>query len=377
MERRNVLQLVGSFHQGGSERQAVQLTRLLHEDGEFKIFVAALNAQGVLRPEIERLNLGEISEFRLNSFYDANFVRQIHHCRRFIRENNIEIVHTHDFYTNVFGISAACLAKVRGRIASKRETGEMRSAAQKLIEKQVFHLSRAIVVNADAVREFLVKQSVDERKISVIYNGLHLERLKPTQSRADSLREFDLPPNKKIVSIVANLRHPVKNICLFLRAAALVKAKFPNAIFAIAGEGELLGEYQNLAAELSIAGNVFFLGRCTKVADLLAISDVCVLSSRAEGFSNSILEYMAARRPVVVTRVGGAAEAVRDGENGFLVESNDAAAMAEKILFLLENKETAREFGERGRQIVEEKFSCAAQLEKTKELYRQLLKKSV
>ena len=81
----------------------------------------------------------------------------------------------------------------------------------------------------------------------------------------------------------------------------------PGARFIIAGEGELTAEMRGLAKELGLEREAFFIGRVDRVADLLAVSDVCVLSSKAEGFSNSILEYMAASRPVVVTDVGGGA----------------------------------------------------------------------
>jgi glycosyltransferase involved in cell wall biosynthesis len=103
------------------------------------------------------------------------------------------------------------------------------------------------------------------------------------------------------------------------------------------------------------------------------LSDVCVLASTAEGFSNAILEYMAAGRPVVATDVGGAREAVVDGETGYLVPSDDHSAMADRIVALLRDPDEARTMGERGRHITREKFSCEAQLEKTQELYDRML----
>ena len=130
---------------------------------------------------------------------------------------------------------------------------------------------------------------------------------------------------------------------------------------------------REMAAHLGIADETFFIGRASRVAELLAASDVCVLSSRAEGFSNSILEYMAAARPVVVTDVGGAREAIIDGESGYIVPPGDDEAMAGRIIALLEDGERARAMGERGRQIVEQRFSCAAQLAATEALYERLL----
>jgi glycosyltransferase involved in cell wall biosynthesis len=109
------------------------------------------------------------------------------------------------------------------------------------------------------------------------------------------------------------------------------------------------------------------------VAELLAVSDVCVLSSKAEGFSNSILEYMAASRAVVATDVGGAREAIIEGETGYLVPAGDDETFAARIISLLSNDKQRQLMGARGRQLVERKFSCAAQLERVETLYEKLL----
>jgi glycosyltransferase involved in cell wall biosynthesis len=372
--KKNVLQIVSSFHQGGSERQAVQLIRLLNEEGSYRIFVACLNGEGVLRGEIEKLGFTNIAEFPLKSFYDVNMVRQLRRCTRFIRDNNIEIVQTHDFYTNVFGMAASALAKVPIRIAAKRETG-MRSKKQRFVERLAFNLAHAIVVNSDAVKNYLVKSGVATRKITTIYNGLDLQRLAPTETdRELILQEFELPTKEKkqFVTIVANLRSQVKNHRMFLQAAQQVKEKVKNVNFIIAGEGELITETKAFAAELGLEKETFFTGRCVKIAELLLISDVCILSSESEGFSNSILEYMAAAKPVVATDVGGASEAILENETGFLVASNDNQAMASRLIELLVNPEKAKEMGNKGREIVEEKFSLMAQIEKTLMLYQTL-----
>ncbi len=370
---KNILQFIGSFHQGGSERQAVQLTRLLHFDKTYNVFAATMNKEGVLLTEIERIGLPEIPEFRLNSFYDANFFRQIKNCVQFIKQNEIAIVHTHDFYTNVFGILAARLAGVKCKIASKRETSSMRSRAQNIIERKIFDTADKITVNAEAVKDYLVNQHLSPDKIKVIYNGLDAERLTPQETNPTKIRaDLRLPndPNIKYVTLVANLRHAVKNQRMFLRAAQKVLQYDENAHFVLAGEGELKTELENMARELQIQRNTHFIGRCERVPELLSISYVCVLTSFAEGFSNSILEYMYAGKPVVATRVGGAAEVVKESLNGFLVESDDDTALANRLLELLTNEEKTLRFGDRARKTVEQKFSLAAQLEKTLELYR-------
>jgi glycosyltransferase involved in cell wall biosynthesis len=370
-----VLQLVGSFHQGGSERQAVQLTRLLAESGRYHVRVACLNPEGVLRGEFERLDLGEVHAYPLTSFYDRRFVVQLRRFAAFLRAEGVALVQTHDFYSNVFGMAGAALARVPARVASKRETKGMRTPAQRRVELLAYRLAHAVVANAEAVRRQLVGDGVPSRKVAVVYNGLDDARLRPPAdfSREGALDALGLPRGRRLVTLVANLRHAVKDHPTFLRAARRVRESCPEAAFVLAGEGELEARLRALAAELGIADAVFFTGRCARVGELLAVSDVCVLSSAAEGFSNAILEYMAAGRPVVATDVGGAREAVVEGETGHLVPAGDDERMAARIGELLRDPERARAMGDRGRRRVAEHFSCAAQRARVEALYAWLL----
>ncbi len=382
----NVLQLIGSLNQGGSERQAVQLTRLLCESGSFRVFVATLDNSGPLRSEIERIGIDDIPEYRLTSFRDSNAVAQLRRFVSYLRANNIDLVHTHDFYTNIFGMVAASLARVPVRIASRRESA-VRVAKQRMVERGAYRLAHRVVANCEEVRQQLIRdEGLPAEKVVTLYNGLDMSRLmidRGSAGASELLAGLDLPANasRRFVTIVANLRahfqgpNPVclKDHPMFLRAAQRVRQVVPDAAFVIAGEGELLEDTRALAADLGLSSDVYFLGRCERVAELLSVSDVCVLSSSAEGFSNSILEYMAAARPVVATDVGGAREAVVEGETGFLVHSGDDEALADRIITLLRDPARARTMGELGRRVVEEKFSSAAQLKRTHQLYDRLL----
>lgn len=374
----NIMQLTGSFHQGGSERQAVQLIRLLHQEGSFQVFPATLNREGVMLGELESIGFTNIPEYKLTSFFNANMIRQVRRCADYIKENDIRLIHSHDFYTNIFGMLAGRLAGVPVRIASKRETGGIRTRGQAFTERQAFKIANAITVNAGAVRDYLVeKQGVERSKISVIYNGLDLERLKPDAklSREEICTLFGLPNSPKIqfVTIVANLRHDLKNYPMFLRSAKRVLSEVPEAHFVMAGEGELTGPMKQLAADLGISESCHFIGRCGRVPELLSISHVCILSSKFEGFSNSILEYMSAARPVVATNVGGANEAIIDGVTGFLVESDDDQNMSARIIELLQNPDMANKMGAEGSSRVETEFSLSSQLKNIVELYDSLL----
>jgi glycosyltransferase involved in cell wall biosynthesis len=373
----NVLQLFDSFNQGGTEWQTVQLTRLLQESGKHRLFLASLNNEGALRAEVERLGFHDIPCFPLQNFYNFNAMKQLSRLASLMRKNKIDLVHAHDFYMNIFATAAAKLAGIRVRIASRRETEGIRSPAKRWFERRAFNFATAVIANAEAIRVQLIAEGLPSTKVVTIHNGLDVAHVtpRPQAQRAELLKTFSLPNSRRFVTIVANMRHVMKDQPTFLRAARLTRDAVPDSSFILAGEGEQMPHLQKLAVELGLSDNAFFIGRCNRIADLLAISDVCVLSSKGvEGFSNSILEYMAAGRPVVATDVGGAREAVIDSETGYVVKPEDSETMATRLISLLQHPSQAWAMGELGRKRVLEQFSCEAQLRRVEELYERLLK---
>ncbi|HEY7172512.1 MAG TPA: glycosyltransferase [Vicinamibacterales bacterium] len=371
-----LLHLIDSFHQGGTERQAVQLVRLLHETGRYEVHVACMNGDGVLRGEVDRLGIGPIEEFRLEGFHRPGTAWQLRRFVSLLRRLRIDLLHAHDFYTNIFGMAGGTAAGVRTRIASRRETDPGRTRTQRFVERRAFAAAHAVVVNADAIKRDLTQHGVEAAKIHTIYNGVDMERLQapPVATRAEALAALGVTadPGGLFVTILANLRLALKDHPTFLRAARQVREAVPRARFIIAGEGELLEPMRRLAAELGLSADVFFTGPCRKVPELLSVSDVCVLSSVSEGFPNVIVEYMAAGRPVVSTDVGGAGEAIIDGSTGFLVAAGDFERMADRIAKLLRDAPVRQAMGRIGRAIALEKFSLRSQLERTEALYDRL-----
>lgn len=372
----NVLQLFDSFNQGGTEGQTVQLVKLLKNSGKYEVFIASLSSEGPLRSQIEQLGYKDVPSFPLQSFYNPNAARQLTRLRSLIKRLQIDIVHAHDFYTNIFGMSAATLAGVKARIASRRETEGIRSPAKRWVEKRAFDAASAVIANADAIRRQLIEEGLPEKKVVTIHNGIDVDRIAAgtNSDRSAVLRQLNLPDGLRFVTIVANMRHVMKDQATFLRAAQQVRQAVPDSGFILAGEGEQTVSLKTLAAELGLQDRAFFIGRSAHVPQLLSISEVCVLSSKGvEGFSNSILEYMAAARPVVATDVGGAREAISEGATGYVVQPEDFSTMAARITSLLRDPEEARNMGLRGKERVLEQFSCAVQLGKVESLYDKLL----
>jgi glycosyltransferase involved in cell wall biosynthesis len=367
-----VLHVVDSFRTGGSEGQAAQLITQLHAGGRYRLHIACINGDGISRTAIERLGV-PVLRYPLTSFYDFNAATQLARLVTYARQNSISIVHAHDFYSNIFGMTAAVLAGVAIRLASRRETDGIRTRAQKRLEHLAFGASTGVITNAVAVGRHLASEGVSPRKIYTIYNGLDLARVASNSTRTEVLHKLGISDVGAIVTIVANLRLPVKDHATFLRAARRVSRTNPRTIFLIAGEGPLLEPTRALAAELGLDKVTRFLGQCDDIGELLKVSTVCVLTSRAEGFSNAILEYMGAGRPVVATDVGGAREVVVDGYTGFLVDAGDDAKLADRINTLIAEPALAQSMGIRGHETVKDRFSCSAQCAAVEDLYRTLL----
>jgi glycosyltransferase involved in cell wall biosynthesis len=370
------MHLVNSFREGGTERQAAQLVGLLHASGRYRALVASHSVEGGLRAELAAWGVEPVGEFPLRRFHDLKTPAQLRRFAEVLRRHRVDVLHTHDFYTNVFGMVAGVIAGVPVRIASRRELDYF-TPRQRRVERWAYRAAHVVVANCDRLRERLEAEGVARGRTATLYNGVDPERVTPPPgfSPAAARRALGLPVDAgaPVVTMVANLRHERKNHGVFLEAAHRIRQSFPGAVFVLAGEGPLEGPLRERARQLGLAAHVVFTGRCDDVASLLAVSDVCVLSSETEGFSNAVLEYMAAGRPVVATDVGGTREAVVDGETGYLVPPGDPSALARPILRLLRAPELARRMGESGRRRVRSTFTAERQCEEAEALYDRLL----
>jgi glycosyltransferase involved in cell wall biosynthesis len=178
------------------------------------------------------------------------------------------------------------------------------------------------VANCAASRDAVLR---DERpspdSVIVLENGVDLSRF-PTAEFTDHPARFGLAQR---VGVVANLR-PVKGLDVFVQAAALVARLRPNVAFEVAGDGDQRAELEQLASRLGIADQLVLRGGIRDIPAFLSTLDLAVLSSRAEGMSNSVLEYMAAGRPIVATAVGATPEVIHEGVHGLLVPPDDSRA---------------------------------------------------
>ena len=288
------------------------------------------------------------------------------------RQQQTDVVEMHSTDAQFVGGVAAKLSRVPVAISCRRNLGYQYGRREKMLQRVANRFATSFLANADVVADKMSRlEGIPRHRFDVIHNGIDLAGFDDAAQQTDpQVAAFQqITAHQPVISIAANLR-PVKNLSLFLRAAKLVATEIPNVRFAIMGHGEMEAGLRQQAQELEITDRVLWLGSVPTVAPYLVRSDVACLTSTSEGFSNSIIEYMAARLPVVVTNVGGAAEAVAEGDTGYVVPSDDEEVFADRLRHLLRMDPDRRQaMGRRGRQRVEDQFSMAAQLQAYRELY--------
>ncbi|MCK4794667.1 MAG: glycosyltransferase [Desulfobacteraceae bacterium] len=283
------------------------------------------------------------------------------------------IVHSFLPLVTFMGALAGRMAKVPLVITSRRALGkhQERHILLRPFDLLANRLSHRVTVNSKAVWEDTVHRDyIDPGKLVLIHNGVDFipfDSAKPF--RKEVRKKLGIRSREKVIIIVANLI-PYKGHSDLLEAAQVVLKNIPQVVFLLVGDDRGIGrDLKEMATDLGIAAKVKFLGLRHDIPQLLAASDLSVLPSHEEGFSNVILESMAAGLPIVATNVGGNPEAIEDGVTGWLVPPKNPTAMAEKIVDLLNDPQRARSWGKKGRKRVGETFTIERMVEAHLKLY--------
>lgn len=374
-----LLKVMPTYFPGGTEGQVLNLVRRMDRQA-FVLQFACLRKVGDMLSEFEMLEI-PISEFRIRNLYRPQTFMQQWRFAAYLRAQRIQIVHSYNFYANMFAIPAARMARIPVVLASIRDRGVYLTPNQKVAQKAVCRLADRILVNAESIREWLLEQGYRDHRITVIKNGVDISRYAGVTNSSHIRRKLDIPESAPIVVMIARL-NPQKGVDDFIRAASLLRLSHPNVRFLIVGakiqyqEGVFckdrayLRELQHLAADLGVRERVIFAGHRADTPEILAESAISVLPSHSEGLSNTILESMAAGIPTVATNVGGNPELVKDQVNGILIPVRSPEHLAQAIQEILDDSQLAHRFGRQARIMAKEDFSLEKMAADTQALYR-------
>jgi L-malate glycosyltransferase len=349
----------------GTEKQLLLLLEHLDRT-RFEPVLCVLRSSKWLK---ESFNLCYLYEIGINSLGSITGWLAFFRFVRFLRSGGVETVQAHFRDGSIVGILAAKMAGIKNIIGTRRNQGFWLNRKESAIQKMLNCWTSVFIANSKSTKEWACRSElIPDDKIHVIFNGVELGWFTDLDgnARAAARQMFSISTEVPVIGVIANLR-PVKGIDVFLLAARKVLEVFPAAKFVIVGEGPERNHLESLAIELGIDSKVLFLGRRMDIVSILATFDVGVLSSHSESFSNSLVEYLAAGLPVVATDVGGAREAIIEGDNGYVVPVGDHMAMSDKIMEILAKGKG--DMGEISKTIAKERFSLATMVTATENLY--------
>jgi len=302
---------------------------------------------------------------------------------RIIRRVRPDVVHTHTAKAGAVGRAAALLAGLRRRPVVvhtfhghvlRGYFGRVGTLIFRGIETALARTTDRLIAVSPEVRDELVHLGVaPASKFSIVRLGLELERrVDFSGDVAEVRRRHGIKPEKFVVGWFGRMT-AVKQTDDLLTTLTGLRGRSIDALLLLVGDGDDRARLEQRAHDLGVARSCLFLGYQQDVAPWFAVCDAVLLTSASEGTPATIIEALAAGRPVVATKVGGLSDVVDEGETGFLVRAGDTHALAERLEILARGPSRREAMGSLGRTRVLERYAVGRLVDDIDALYRELL----
>jgi glycosyltransferase involved in cell wall biosynthesis len=298
--------------------------------------------------------------------------------RRAARRTNADLIHANSIRAGVMAVIAAPLH--RRPVVVHLHDALPENVVSRLVRRLLIRRANGLIAISEYTRARFLR-GMPPARIDVLYNPIDVSRFSPRfASKAEARRELDLPAGAPIFAIIAQIT-PWKGQDVAIRALAEVRHRFKDAQLLIVGEAKFVSKatrYDNLAYERSLKATVqrlglgeavTFLGEREDVPAIMRASDAVLAPSWEEPLGRSVLEAMASGTPVIATTIGGPAEVIADGANGFLVPPRDHEAWAATIERLLTMGEGVEALTDAARDDVTPRFATATISDELRLLY--------
>lgn len=368
----HILHLISSSGLLGAERVVIELSKGLQVMHNCHPVIGAI--KNIYNPHTEIVdeaignNINSVV-FPCKSQFDIKLIFSI---KEFIKNNRIDIVHCHGYKSNLYGLLAS-----QKKIPSVTTNHNWLKSHWKLkvycfLDNLWIRYFDRIVAVSEEIRDEMIRYKIPEKKIRIIDNGIDVNRFDKTIPDEKLKRELGLNGNCAVIGTIGSLKYE-KGHEYLLKAAKEVLESHAAIKFLIVGGGPLRNSLEDEAKNLGIAGNVIFTGYRKDVAELLSVMDIFVLPSVKEGLPMVLLEAMAAKKPIIATRVGAVSKVIRDNETGILVEPGDVSALQRAIGNLLNDTMKTQGLALKGYGRVKKDFSSENMCREYLTLYKELL----
>jgi glycosyltransferase involved in cell wall biosynthesis len=359
-----------AFMVGGAEEMVLNLVR--HLPPRFEPVVCCIHEAGPIGDEIRRTGtpvdvLGLTPGLRRPLDIDG--------IRRYLRRTQPHIVHTFLLTASLYGRLAAMLARTPIVIGTEVNIYENKRAGHALVERLLMAGTDRVIVSAESVRDFYVKQvHANPEKIAVIYNAVDFSQAQPATPRSTTRQALGIPGEAPLAGIIARLTEQ-KGHRYLLDALAATPA-LAGVHLLIIGGGALRDELGRAVENLGLSARVHFAGPRRDLGDLLAAMDVFVMPSLWEGLPLSLVLAMGAAVPVVATAVAGIPEVVDSGRTGLLVPPGDAAALGAALARVFGDPAFRQQIATAGQASVLPRFGVDRYVHAIVGLYDELLEQA-
>ena len=353
---------------GGGERFAAQVATSL-DPARFESIVCATRvvSESGARAAAEK-GVRVVALERTSRLSPAAWLRLV----RLLRLERVDVLHAHKFGSNVWGTVLGRLAGVPVVVAHEQTWSYDGEPLRRFLDRHVVaRLADVFVaVSHEDARRMVSVEGIDPSLVRVVPNAIPA----PRPGSPERLRShLGIPDDAPVVGVVGLLRAQ-KALEVLVDAAALMRDRVPGLRVLIAGDGPERARLEALVRARGLESVVSLLGVRSDVPDVLAALDVAVLTSDFEGTPLAVLEYMAAGKAIVATRVGGVPELLDEGEHGLLVPPRDPAALAEAVELLLADPVRRHALGRAARERQRREFDLNATVRGLEALYEELLR---
>ena len=368
---KKVLHVIDSLHLGGAQEVVLNLATCGNRE-RFSHEVATMHGRGVYWARMASLGipLHSLSPHKLFPWYAVSLPA-------LLLSGKFDILHCHLVASNIIAkpIGRLCGVPV---ILNHDHTNDDYRANERIrlaLDTLSNRLASHIIAVSESCRRFLIeREGVPAEKITLIQNAIDLQRFSADcGTRSEARKLLGLPESGLVVAGVGRL-NPQKNFSLFIRVAAEVLKRHPQAVFLLAGEGPEEGQLRRLAQESGLGERLHFSGYVPDTRQVYLAADVLLMPSLFEGLPMTLLEAMAMRVPVVASALDGISEVVEDGRDGFLVRSGDGERFCERVCHLLESPSLAENIGGAASEKISRKFSSGRMCREVEQVYDSHLK---
>ena len=307
-----------------------------------------------------------------NRVFSLDGLAKSYSLYKLIKSVKPDIVETYHHSSDTIGVFIAKIAGVRRIISNKRDMGAYKSRLQRLVSRLTNKFIMGyIAVCRSVAYQFSIDEHIPLKKFKIIYNGIDSQMTEiGNKSKLEEMKNQRKPSNSLfIIACIANLR-PEKGHIYLLKAVNILKEKIQNLKLFIIGEGPEKARLLGKVSEMNLEKDVCFTGYVSDLRKYVVAADVvCLPAIYNEGFSNAILESMAFGKPVVATNVGGNAEAIIHGFNGFIVPPADSRSLAESLHILFRDETLRQKMSENAIARVKKLFTLEKKYDEIERYY--------